>query len=564
MAWGTPYNAVGMVSPSRLAKTAALLPLLFVAALMLYVGFCTPLLTDDYLYVLTYTAEDDFGHLITGLQEWWESSLALFIHMNARLANPLASLALYLFGRPAFTLLNTLCLLLCALCLQRLFFRSCGGWGFVITAAAFLLVMPCPEGTLMWADGSANYLWPTAVFLLLLFPLRSLLAGEQLSRPMLVLTYVGSVFCAWMHEALGAPVSAALFFTFLTSKTARTKEIFALTCTFGIGVLPIICSPATWNRATASTAEPLVNLGYSASGFFTFTLIPALVTAALFFLIQGGRSLTRGLTAKLQPTDIFTLYLWGSTFLVSLAVGRIGNDGRGYYFHALAILLILLRLLGTRNAGNGKMKVCITAAAIGVLAFYSYSLVRSAEYAHKAHEDAYAQALSGKRICVVDSVYRNPRISAWLPTHSPRSVWFLHGGKYGHVAPYYVITNEFVSDKRIYQQFNGLAEDEPQVLRHANLTIVRLPKGLYCDAGRLKAIETESGKEAVFLPSHSFLERDWLIATAKRKTINTLGHDYHDGFHYLILIKKKDVPTELQIFANHEYTQQDTEITINI
>lgn len=546
------------------SRIAAFIPVFFIAALMVYVGCCTPMLTDDYLYVLSYTPEEKFGHLITNLQEWWDSTLALFIHFNARLANPLASLFLYLFGRPAFTALNAFFLVTCLLCLQRLFFKRFGGWSYVVTAAAFLMVMPCPEGTLLWAVGSANYLWTTTLFSLLLLPIFALVSGECLSRPILVLTYIGSFFCSWMHEALGAPISAALFFTFLACKSARTKEVFALTCTFGMGVLPIICSPAAWNRAAASDAGFLLDLGYSCSGLLTYSLFPALITAgALLTVTNCGISLKK-ITAKLHPSDIFILFLWGSTLLVSMAVGRIGGDGRGYYYHDLTILLMLLRLLSYKTVcGTAKGRFIVPAAAC-ILGFYSYSLVHAAEYARNAHETAYAQACAGNRVCIVDSTYRNSRISDWLPTSSPRSVWFPHSGKFGHVSPYYVITNEFITDKSIYQKFKGLSEQDPHVVQHNHLIIIRLPKGICCDSGRLKAIEKNNGKESLFLSSHSFFRQDWLIGTAKGKTINTLGRDYHDGFHYLICIKKKDVSMQLQVKAFTEDTHQDVEFDLDI
>lgn len=534
-------------------------------SLMLYVGFCTPLMTDDYLYVFNY--DDELGRttLISSFSEWWETSKQLFIHMNARLANPLNALLLSLGGgKFAFAVLNTVFFLIITGCFARFFFSHSTWKSLIITAGAYIALTPSIEVTLLWSTGSANYLWPTALLSMLLFPIRRLIEGRHFTPAALFLTCVAGFFCGWMHEAVGAPLAAGIFAAFLFCKRARRLQVFLLNVAVGLGVMPIVLSPAAWNRAAASDAGLAFNLSYSAIGFVTYTLIPTLIVLVTAILLRKQTGSRRHSAAQ-YPCDILLLGFFGFSCLVSLAVGRVGAGGPGYYYLTLSVVLILLRMLGViMKSSPFFVKSLTLLAGVAACAFGATELLKAAHYAQHGMEQALNQARSGRQICVIDSRYRNRSISTWLPCDYPYSVWHDFCGKYYGVKPFYTITNEFITDRSIYKVFDDKAPHAPQTAQIDDKIIIRLPQGVFCGSGKLKAVQEDTGKEFVFLPTHSLLSQNWVIARCKGKAIRTFGRDYYQGFHYLVLLTEGSENLTLEIPGLIEATKQNVELEMKL
>lgn len=485
--------------------------------------------------------------------------------MNARLANPLAALTLTLGGgRPTFAILNTLFFIISVGGFARFFFSSCTWKSLLLVAGAFLLLLPSPEVTLLWSDGSANYLWPTALLAVLLFPIRRLLSGQQFSNASMALLCVLGFICGWMHEAIGAPLAAGIFAAFLFCKQARRKQVFLFNVIVGLGVMPIVLSPAAWNRAGASNAGFLYNFGISAAGLITYCLIPMLITLATALLARPH--IIRWIrTIQQHPTDVLLLGFFALSCLVALSVGHVGAGGPAYYYLTLSIMLMLLRLLKKLQSGK-KLFFNNLITSLGSLAFIfgASHILKASNFAQKGLEQALQQARNGRQICVIDSQYRNQSIAAWLPCEKPNAEWYAVGGKFYNVKPFYTITNEFITDRSIYKAFGDKPTNIGQTLKIDNKLIIRLPQGIFCGSRRIKATQNEHGRDLVFLTTHSFMTQPWIIARCKGKAIRTFGRDYYQGFHYLILLPEDDEHLTLEIPAIIEKTGQPVEIRLPI
>lgn len=538
---------------------------LLLGVTVFYAESLVPLLTDDYFYVLTRTAEGGFGTPITSFSEWFSTTCVMFLRMNARLANHSAALVLSLCGgRAAFTILNTFFLLGFIYALQRFFFTRNTLTTFLCAAGLTFAFLPCPEGTLLWADGSANYLWTMFLLILLFFPLRRMLRGELLSKKRFVVCALLAFIVGWFHESLSCPLCAALFFTWCFCPQARNKQVFFLTFCMGLGALMIMATPAVWNRAGANTTEPLMDICYSCLGMINFCLIPALLVIATAFVLR------RKLVAfrqqwKAHSLDILFLLFVFFSFLLSALVGRIGSDGRGWYYLDLGLLFLMCRLVNVLIRQSGPtINRGITLCAGITLIVYCGLLLRAATFAHDAHQQVMAQIKEGRQVCVVDSTYRNRLIANWLPTSSPATGWYRSSGLVFHCKPFYTRVNEFVTDRSVYRDFEGLDETTPQVTRSGELTIVRLPKGLMTMLHRIKAEQSvPRHRDFMFLPSHSlFFDTEWIVVTARRKPLRTYGVDYYQGFHYLILLPEGDTHLTLHVPVMQEDTHEISELDI--
>ena len=166
----------------------------------------TALIADDYNYRFIFgTANQRVEHIFDII----ESMRAHYHTMNGRLILHSLTQLFLLWGKPVFNVVNTVGYLL----FTGLIYWHCKGTGRHSPALYFgvhLMVwffIPVYGQTMLWVDGSANYMWGSILRLAALLPLR---LHVQAARPAagswwwLLLSIPAGVIAGWTNENSGA------------------------------------------------------------------------------------------------------------------------------------------------------------------------------------------------------------------------------------------------------------------------------------------------------------------------------------------------------------------------
>ena len=216
--------------------------------------------------VLTTLKEDDLAFsLIEGVWQPVDSLLDLFrshynhfIDSNGRTANFVAALFCGLLGKTAFNICNTLMFGLMAHLLSLL----ATGRRSVLALSMFLVMVgtcyPVPGETMLWLDGSCNYMWAITLSLLLAYYLLREHTGE-LGWGGAVALMLASFVVGSFNEAtsFGFFAGWCLYYAFNRHKLNR-RVVVALTG-YLLGIMLIVASPGAWQRA--ASGDIVVSLG---------------------------------------------------------------------------------------------------------------------------------------------------------------------------------------------------------------------------------------------------------------------------------------------------------------
>lgn len=213
----------------------------------------TALIADDFNYLYIFGGD---GQRVERVSEIFFSMRNHYNTMNGRLVLHFLTQLFLLWGKPVFNLVNTLGYLL----FTGLIYWHCRGTGRHSPALYFgvhLLVwflIPVYGQTMLWVDGSANYMWGSILRLAVLLPFR-LYAQKGLSRAgswwWLLLSVPAGVIAGWTNENSGAAlvVMMALFLIYYRIVKIKTPR-------WGFGALggaiagfaAMICAPGNHVR----------------------------------------------------------------------------------------------------------------------------------------------------------------------------------------------------------------------------------------------------------------------------------------------------------------------------
>mgnify|MGYP007060492724 CR=1 FL=1 len=189
----------------------------------------TALIADDYNYRFIFgTANQRVEHIFDII----ESMRAHYHTMNGRLILHSLTQLFLLWGKPVFNVVNTVGYLL----FTGLIYWHCKGTGRHSPALYFgvhLMVwffIPVYGQTMLWVDGSANYMWGSILRLAALLPLR---LHVQAARPAagswwwLLLSIPAGVIAGWTNENSGAAflVIVGLFLLYNRANKGRIPPV---------------------------------------------------------------------------------------------------------------------------------------------------------------------------------------------------------------------------------------------------------------------------------------------------------------------------------------------------
>ena len=216
--------------------------------------------------LLTTFKEDDLAFsLIEGVWQPVDSLLDLFkshcnhfMDSNGRTANLVAALFCGLLGKTAFNICNTLIFGLMAHLLSLL----ATGRRSVLALSMFLVMVgtcyPVPGETMLWLDGSCNYMWAITLSLLLAYYLLREHTGELgwgRAFVLLLAAFVAGSF----NEATSFGFFAGWFLYYAFNRHKLNRRVVVALTGYLLGIMLIVASPGAWQRA--SSGDLVVNMG---------------------------------------------------------------------------------------------------------------------------------------------------------------------------------------------------------------------------------------------------------------------------------------------------------------
>lgn len=297
--------------------------------------------------VLTTLKEDDMAFsLVEG--EWTpvgsifdllRSHANVFSHANGRTANLVAALFCAILGKTAFNICNTLVFGLSAHLLSLL----ATGRRSLLALSMFLVTVgtcyPVPGETMLWLDGSCNYLWAITLSLALVWYLMRP-HRDKLGWGRALLLFVGAFVAGSFNEAtsFGFFLGLALYYACNRSQW-NSRAAIALTG-YLLGIALIVASPGAWARAAAG--DIVVNLSFAdlmhsrwhifAEKMWRFYLpVAAAAIGVVAMIIRNGR------TVKQSP--------WTFIFLALVVVMfALGQTSERTYAPIVIVALIIVTL----------------------------------------------------------------------------------------------------------------------------------------------------------------------------------------------------------------------------
>ncbi len=216
--------------------------------------------------VLTTFKEDDLAFsLIEGVWQPVDSLLDLcrshcnhFVDSNGRTANLVAALFCGLLGKAVFNICNTLVFGLMAHLLSRLV----TGRRSVLVLSMFLAMVgtcfPVPGETMLWLDGSCNYMWAITLSLLLALYL-SREHTSELGWGRAILLMLASFVVGSFNEATSFGFFAGWCLYYAVNRHQLNRRVVVALTGYLLGIMLIVASPGAWQRA--ASGDIMVNLG---------------------------------------------------------------------------------------------------------------------------------------------------------------------------------------------------------------------------------------------------------------------------------------------------------------
>lgn len=220
----------------------------------------TSLIADDFNYRFVFGTANQRVERITDI---FGSMRSHYNTMNGRLVLHFLTQLFLLWGKPVFNLVNTLGYLL----FTGLIYWHCKGTGRHNPALYFgvhLLVwffIPVYGQTMLWVDGSANYMWGSILRLAVLLPFRLYAqkgrSGAESWR-WLLLSVPAGVLAGWTNENSGAALIAVMILFFIYYKVARAKTprwSAGALAGAAVGFIVMICAPGNGVRVEHNFGE---------------------------------------------------------------------------------------------------------------------------------------------------------------------------------------------------------------------------------------------------------------------------------------------------------------------
>lgn len=254
--------------------------------------------------VLTTFKEDDLAFSLiegvwTPIESLWDlarSHVNHFVDSNGRTANLVASLFCGLLGKTLFNICNALVfgLLAHVLCLLTVGRRS-------LLALSMFLVMvgtcfPVPGETMLWLDGSCNYMWAITLSLLLAWHLM-----RNRDMPLrwggAVALFLAAFVAGSFNEATSFGFFMGWCLYYAVNRHCLNRRVAIALAGYLLGIMVIVASPGAWQRASGDIVTNLAFSDLLSSRWFIFSEklcrfylpVAAMAVGVLALLFRKGK-----------------------------------------------------------------------------------------------------------------------------------------------------------------------------------------------------------------------------------------------------------------------------------
>lgn len=311
---------------------------------LLLIGGCVVFLLMN-LY--TTIKEDDLFHSsvgsralqpITGLMDVLRSWVDYY-RFDPRTSNFLSFLFDGILGKGVFNVCNTLVFGLMAHLFSRLATGRNSVMALVVLYTCMVTVLPVPGETMLWMDGSFNYLWTfTASMLLVIYLMkhREKRPGLLMEAALLLL----AVFVGGMNEGTTFGVFGGLVLYYLFNRDRVDGTVVIVMTGYLLGVVLLLTCPGVWERASAEVNHD--------TGFMSMIVSRGrlLVDKSLQYVTPAAAIVVLALSVVVRSfRRTFTTTPFPFIFLVMLAFAfAVGKDQYRLYYAVSMMGLILVTM----------------------------------------------------------------------------------------------------------------------------------------------------------------------------------------------------------------------------
>ena len=172
----------------------------------------------------------------------------LYLHANGRTANLVAALFCALLGKTAFNVCNTLVFGLMAHLVSLLATGRRSLLALSVFLAAVGTCYPVPGETMLWLDGSCNYMWAITLSLALIYYLQCP-HNAPLGWGKALWLLLAAVVAGSFNEATSWGVLVGLALYYAVNRSRWNRHVAVVLAGYLMGVAIIIASPGAWARA---------------------------------------------------------------------------------------------------------------------------------------------------------------------------------------------------------------------------------------------------------------------------------------------------------------------------
>ena len=306
---------------------------------------------------------------VRSLYDVIRSHANLFVDANGRTANLVAALFCGLLGKGTFNVLNTLVFGALTHLLSRLSTRRCSLLALSMFLVAVGTCYPVPGETLLWLDGSCNYMWAITLSMALICYLQHAKNGTiGWGKALGVMAF--SIVAGSFNEATSFGFLLGMA-TWLASNRDRWSRRTALAIAgYLLGVVIIVASPGAWNRA--ATGDISVNMGladllHSRCYIFSEKMMRFYLPIAAAVVGFAALLLKRATSVKQS--------VWTYIFLgLALVMFALGQTAERSYAPLCTVALLILMMAADRVLRQWKW--CRVAAIVVCLGLAGFTAAR--------------------------------------------------------------------------------------------------------------------------------------------------------------------------------------------
>ena len=224
--------------------------LLVGCAVFLLLNFYTPIKEDDiFQSYIGGGSGEPINNPLDVLRSW-----VSYYRFDARLANIISFTFNGILGKVAFNVVNTLVFGVLVHLLSRLTTGRNSAMVLVMLYTYIVTAMPVPGETLLWAAGSAGYMWAFTASMLFV----AYLMWHRNPRPgwlMGIVVFLLSAFTGGINEGTTFGVFGGLVLYYLFNRDKVDRAVAIAMAGYMVGVLVLLTCPGAWDRASLEVSR---------------------------------------------------------------------------------------------------------------------------------------------------------------------------------------------------------------------------------------------------------------------------------------------------------------------